>query len=244
MGHVPTARELSAPYANFMLNPLPAGTVNVCAVCLTFTTQGFPTCWQCGHHPRHADLVVPISYSVDGGQLHDALRGYKRDDGRAARQLQLQLAAVLWRFLRQHEHCIADRLGIERLALVTTVPSSSAERDEHHPLQRIVGKIVGDTRDRYERLLVRSTTDIEPRTVNPAKYAAVRPLDGEAVLLIEDTWVSGGNAESAAGSLKEAGAGQVAVVAIGRHVHASDGNNAARLKALPRRYDWDRCPLE
>lgn len=244
MAHVPTARELSAPYANFMLNPLRAGAPDVCEVCLTFTTQGFATCWQCGHHPRHADLVVPISYSVDGGQLHDALRSYKRDGGRAARQLQLQLAAVLWRFLRQHEQCVVTRLSVERFALVTTVPSSSAERDDDHPLRRIAGKIVGDTRDRYDRLLVRSDRPVPPRTVDPAKYEAVRRLDGEAVLLIEDTWVSGGNAESAAGSLKQAGAGEVAVVAIGRHLHASDANNAARLKQLPKRFDWDRCPVE
>jgi hypothetical protein len=46
--------------------------------------------------------------------------------------------------------------------LVTTVPSADPLRDLHHPLRRIVGNLVEPTRDRYERLLVRSETQAIP----------------------------------------------------------------------------------
>ena len=58
-----TVAELSGPYANFMLNPLPPATRAVCSVCLTFT-DGHDTCYQCQWGARFADAVLPISYSA------------------------------------------------------------------------------------------------------------------------------------------------------------------------------------
>ena len=40
----PTVDEVSAPYANFMRTPAPAGP-DVCRVCRTFT-DGYPTCYR------------------------------------------------------------------------------------------------------------------------------------------------------------------------------------------------------
>lgn len=49
------------------------------------------------------------------------------------------------------------------------------------------------------------------------RYAARLLPDGAAVMLIDDTWTTGGNAQSAVLALRAAGAGRVAVVVIGRH---------------------------
>lgn len=242
MSPAPTVAELSAPYTNFLINPLAPDADGVCSVCLTFT-DGYRTCYPCGHRPRFADATLAISYSVAFGQLHTALAQYKRRQGRVARALQLQLAAVLWRFLRSHEPCLANHAGVERFELVTTVPSGDQARDAAHPLPRIVGELVGDTRDRYRRLLARSGTEVAPRTVDPGKFNPTRDLAGEAVLLIDDTWASGASVQSAAGALKTAGAGPVAVLVIGRHVNPEYGDNVARLRALPRGFDWDRCAV-
>jgi hypothetical protein len=237
-----TVAELSGPYANFMLNPLPPGAPGVCSVCLTFT-DGPSTCYPCGWEPRFADAVLPISYSVHFGQLHTALAQYKRTFGTVARRLQMELAAVLWRFLREHERCLARSVGAAGFDLVTTVPSSDCERDASHPLRRIVGTDVGATRDRYEPLLARSGTAVPPRKVDRGKYSPARDLVGESVLLVDDTWTTGANAQSAAGALKTAGAGFVAVLVIGRHMQESYKDNAARLKDLRRGFDWTTCAL-
>jgi orotate phosphoribosyltransferase len=79
--------------------------------------------------------------------------------------------------------------------------------------------------------------------VDPGKFSPTRDLLGESVLLIDDTWTSGANAQSAAGALKSAGAGAVAVLVIGRHVNEDYRNNAARLRSLPRPFNWDVCGL-
>ena len=136
-----TVRELSDPYGNFMLNPQPRGE-GVCEVCSTFTRSPFTRCIPCAREvPASADAVLPISYSVHGSQLHRALAGYKRLSGHAARQFQLQISAVLWRFLalEGHEDCLASAAGVEAFETVTTVPSSSRLRDVNHPLRQMVG---------------------------------------------------------------------------------------------------------
>jgi hypothetical protein len=138
--------------------------------------------YRCGHDSRFADAVLPISYSVAFGQLHTALRQYKRGHESAARQFQLQLAAVLWRFLSVHEDCLSRHVGVDRFDIVTTVPSSAAERDQTHPLRHLVGELIEPTRARYPRLL-------------------------------------------------------------GRHVKDDFADNAKRLKALPRPFDWESCAL-
>ena len=237
-----TVSELSDPYANFMFNPLPPTTAGVCSVCLTLA-EGYSTCYPCGHQLRFTDAVLPISYSPAFGQLHTALRQYKRGHPVAARQFRGQLAAVLWRFLALHEGCLARSAGVDGFGLLTTVPSSSIERDGAHPLAHLVGETVAPTRSRYRRLLVRSATPVAERSVDPGKFNPTANLQGEPILLIDDTWTTGANVQSATAALKIAGAGPVGVLVLGRHINEDFGDNAQRLSALPRPFAWERCAL-
>jgi adenine/guanine phosphoribosyltransferase-like PRPP-binding protein len=50
--------------------------------------------------------------------------------------------------------------------------------------------------------------------------------DGADVLVVDDTWVSGGSAQSVAAALKLAGARRVAVIVLGRHVNPADPASA------------------
>jgi hypothetical protein len=144
----------------------------------------------------------------------------------------------VWRFIDCHERCLAAAAGADEFHIVTTVPSSDQQRDEAHPLRGIVGELVGPTRDRNRRLLRRSGTPVPDRAVDPGKYNATEDLAGGNVLLIDDTWTTGANVQSAAGALKTSGAGRVGALVIGRHIHEDYQDNAQRLKALPRPFDW------
>jgi hypothetical protein len=223
-----------------MFGPRPGA--GVCTVCFNLT-RGFERCYSCARGEPRLAAVVPISYSVAGEQLHHALMGYKRLGGEVARRLTIELAAVLWRFLALHERCVAAAAGLSAFELVTTVPSGAHERDERHPLRRIVGELVGPTRQRYVPLLRRSSLVVRPREVDPGKFEPLRRLRGERVLLIDDTWTTGASARSAAAALHEAGAGPVAAVVIGRHLNRRWGENDRRLGALSPAFDWRRCAL-
>jgi orotate phosphoribosyltransferase len=52
------------------------------------------------------------------------------------------------------------------------------------------------------------------------------------VLLVDDTWVSGGSGQSAAAALKTAGARRVALVVLGRHVDPADPRTAEFLRIM------------
>jgi hypothetical protein len=56
----------------------------------------------------------------------------------------------------------------------------------------------------------------------------------ESVLVVDDTWVSGGSAQSVAVALKLAGAARVVVVVLGRHVDPAGPHSAdLRVPRLP-----------
>ncbi|MGB6573885.1 MAG: hypothetical protein WBF20_19585, partial [Trebonia sp.] len=57
-------------------------------------------------------------------------------------------------------------------------------------------------------------------------------VTGTDVLLVDDTWVSGASAQSAAAALKAGGARRVALVVIGRHVDPADPRSAEFLRTL------------
>ena len=255
-----TVAELTAPYENFMVAPRRGP--GICEVCFTFTS-GYARCYACAGTEQAIDVMAPISYSVAHEQLHHVLAAYKREPGTVGRRLTVQLAAVLWRHLALHERCVARAAvqataavrataavgavaathEIDRFELVTTVPSSDPSRDETHPLHAIVGELAGPTRGRHQRLLRRTDRPVAPHLAYPKKFEASRRLHGEPVLLIDDTWTTGANAQSAAAVLKAAGAGPVAALVIGRHLKREWHENGHRLGDISTPFDWRTCAL-
>jgi len=237
---VPSVDELSALYANFLIAPRHGP--GVCRVCLNLT-DGWRCCYACAHGGRWLDAVAPVSYSVAGEQLHHALAGYKRAAAPVARELALGLASILWRWLASHECCVARAAGIDTFPLVTTVPSCDPRHARRQPLHALVAELVAPIGDRLQQLLERSPAEVEPHRFSRERYLARQALDGQAVLLVDDTWTTGANAQSAAAALKAAGSGPVAAVVIGRHINRGWGENDRRLRELQRPFDWGHCVL-
>ncbi|WP_406452253.1 hypothetical protein OG782_18265 [Streptomyces sp. NBC_00876] len=237
---------LSARYANFLVHPLLAGP-GVCQTCRGPATLGYPACWPCQQAATTlgagvADVVVPISLALKGGQYANELWRYKNAQGPQKQHFSMGLAAVLWRFLAAHETCISEGCAVPRFDTVTTVPSTSGRTT--HPLRGMVAGIVGPTRARYRDLLT-PVPDAATlgRTASPARYTSVG-LWGSDILLIDDTWTTGNHAQSASAALKAAGANSVAVVVLGRHLNIAYGDTATHVEqARLRRFSWDVCAL-
>lgn len=245
-----TVFELSEPYRNHLIPVLPRRP-GVCAVCWTAVNPEFRDCYTCNtartkYGPRLADVVVPIAVAVKREQLAHELWHYKYDvDASVRSRLRTRLAAVLWRFLEQHEDHVAEALDIPRFEIVTTVPGTRP-REGEHPLTSIVGTIVGHTRGRFQPLLAQGADAGKPHTLLADRYRPTCVLrNGPTVLLIDDTWTTGGNAQSAAVALRRAGAAKVAIVVIGRHFDRSFGSSEEYYhQAKSRKFDWDKCCLE
>jgi len=243
--------DLSEPYRNHLVPVLPPGR-GVCAVCWRAVDPGYRLCYLCriahdGYGRRLAEVVAPIALAVKRQQLAHELWHYKYDaDERVRRRLELRLAAVLWRFLGPHEAHVAAAAAVPRFDIVTTVPGTRPRHDQH-PLVRIVGSLVGQTRDRYQPLLALGPdASVEGRAVHVNRFRAPQAIRGHpAVLLIDDTWTTGGRAQSAAIALHDAGAARVAVIVLGRHFDRDFGDGETYYRqAKAREFSWDTCCLE
>jgi hypothetical protein len=215
---------------------VPARGRGVCAICRDLIAPGYARCRHCRRINGLADAVVPVSLCLSGGALHAALRGYKDAMTPAARDDHAsQLAAILDRFLELHEPCLAQAATVGGFDTVTVVPSSSPVGDELRPaLRDLAGERCGATRSRHVRLLA-ATGAVSPlRGFDERRYVADADAGGRRIVLLEDTWVTGGRALSAAAALRAAGALAVVVVALGRFINADHGENAKRVAKLPR----------
>jgi len=213
-----------------------------CRTCLGPAGAGFARCYQCELALGEAggllaDVVAPTGYAVRGGPLAEDLRRYKSDRAdvadaaAAAGRLRERLAG----FLAGQGQSVWAAAGMAAGPESVAVVPSGQGRAGDHPLVSIVRSCV-------ELPLVRlavAAPEAHARGVNPGWVrvagrvgGGALVLDGADVLVVDDTWVSGGSAQSTAVALKVAGARRVAIVVLGRHVNPADPRSAAFLEAI------------
>ena len=208
-----------------------------CRTCRGPVQAGFSRCYQCDlAHSRCggllADVVAPVAYAVKGGRLAGDLWRYK-SGAASATEAGARLAAMLAEYLREHGGQVWRAAGMTAGPGLAAVVPSGQGRPGPHPLLGIVASCVD--------------VPIVPLAAAPAAAPRGRGLaDGVAaswltvggavagtdVLLVDDTWVSGSSAQSAAAALKAAGARRVALVVLGRHVDPADPRSAEFLRGL------------
>ena len=207
--------------------PEPPGRPGVCAVCRGPAGPGFTRCYQCTRHARLgpgllADAVVPISYAVKGTPFAADLWRYKADQpDRAARA---SLLALLLAFLHDHGGCVWRQAGLTVPSRLAVVPTGCG-RPGPHPLLELAAPYL---RLRSAPLVIRPGR--QGRDPDETRFQAERLGARAHVLLLEDSWVTGASAQSAAAALKLAGAARVAVIVLGRHLDPAD-RFGARLAA-------------
>jgi hypothetical protein len=201
-----------------------------CRMCQGPARAGYARCYQCALQLSEAgrllaDSVVAVRYAVKGGQLASDLWRYKHG-GPDAPPATMRLREMLRDFLRDHGPCLLPA------SAVAIVPSGQG-RPGAHPLAGIVT----------------SCLDVPMVALSASPGAAARGREvslgglrlpggaadavrGASVLVADDTWVSGGSAQSAAVALKKAGAARVTVLVLGRHVDPADPCSAAFAAAL------------
>jgi hypothetical protein len=248
---VPTIDELSEPYANFLRPVLPDGP-GVCSSCHTSVIGTFTMCIPCRSArsalPSVADSIGFVSLAVKQHQLAHELAFYK--DERYAFEKRLRkiagLTAILWRWLKVHEECLARSAGVPSFSVVTSIPST--RNREGHPLETMVSEKIGVTIDRYRSLLNPNPDYPDDREFSTERFRVPEKIQaGTSVLVIDDTFTKGSRVQSASSALKSAGAATVGVMCIGRHFTATqEGDFGVAAKSYLKRsseltWNWDRC---
>ncbi|WP_131740455.1 hypothetical protein [Actinomadura roseirufa] len=146
------------------------------------------------------------------------------------------MAMLLLHAFTRHGSCPAHLAGMP-ITHWASVPSLRG-RQGVHPLHRIVSGWAEGS----EAPLTAVERPAAPRAVSAAHFISGVRLPPEShVLLVDDTWVQGGHAQSAALTLRAAGAAQISTLVVARWIKPGFGKNAAFLRALPD-YDPTLCP--
>ena len=238
------ARKLIRRAGGYLRNPIREIGV-ACSVCTT-PVDNLDRCLVCqrayGATSGLADLVIPLTYGVQRAQSGFLLRGYKDSpDTRARRQQRVVINWLLYLAISMHESCIGRRVG-PPVGCRLAVPSVR-ERPGVHPFEAITRQM---NATRESPRLVVSRVDTGERVVSADRFT-VNPageLAGQHVLVLDDTWTTGANAQSAVLAARRAGAAAVSVMVMGRWLRPEFGRNAEFIKArLGRDYDPRICPV-
>jgi hypothetical protein len=190
--------------------------------------------------------VAPVRLCPLPGPLYAVLMGYKESPvGEARQRFTPMVRALLDTFLTFHAPCLAAVAG-GPLDLVLPVPSTA--RPGGSPLAAVDGlaEVVARRVDGARwapHLLQRGDVAVGHMRPDARAFSvppAARPaLAGARCLLLDDTYVSGSRAQSAAASLRRAAARAVVIVAVGRVVRP--GRVPAHAEFLRRATTERRC---
>jgi hypothetical protein len=225
---------LNAPWRGRVLSvPVPSIWSVTCRTCRGPTPVGLARCYQCDLARRQAggllaDAVAPIGFAVRGGPLAGDLWRYKADHPGAA-DAAARLREMLAAYLRDHGQPLWTAAGMGAAPGIAAVVPGGRGRPGAHPLTGLVRSCVDVP---LVGLSVAPEGAAHGRGVDPGWLRVDGTVAGADVLVVDDTWVSGGSAQSAAVALKLAGARRVAIVVIGRHVNPDDPRSALFMAEL------------
>ncbi len=213
--------------------PAPPAGPGVCRRCHGPTVHG-EECWCCRAVGRLLGQAcgtglrsVPLALCRPGDELHGALRRYKDSPALSARRhYAALLARLLQGFLLRHRPCLETAAGgWDALAVVPSSGRSPKTGSAPGPFNTVVGQV--PALGAWPSLVLRRGPGRAGHmAADPSAFRLDDGADGDGaaisrprrVLLLDDTWVTGARARSAAAALEEAGMVVVAVVVCGRSV--------------------------
>ncbi len=229
-------RLLIAVGGGYLRNPVRALGVT-CTSCATPVT-GFKRCFACSGYKSRAglaDATAFLTYAVAGQESGHLMRGYKAS--RPVAEHRLVVGLLLRLALEAHAKC-AGTLAGRPVTHWTTVPSLPAKPHEH-PLHALVAGHAHGT----EVTLVAAAQVQHPRAVSPEHFTCGALPEDCHVLVIDDTWTTGGHAQSAVLAVRQAGAGRVSALIVARWLKEDFLANKQFLTDLRNRdYNPSLCP--
>ena len=205
-----------------LFKPVPLeGQPNVCYLCLG-AVGDFPQCYNCrklfleSACPTSLERrVIPMTIARNPSPWYWTLQTYK---GAQFAENALVIASIAYQWLKQHKSKTASLLGGDADFLSIVPSKKPGITYERQPLQRALS-LVQPFGDRLRKTLrcVDATLGghmkYAPEMFEPVDAAA---LERSRIILIEDTWITGATALSAAGALLAAGAESVVITPIAR----------------------------
>jgi hypothetical protein len=194
-------------------------TLDVTCVVCGEPVERFGHCRHCREHRTFtgtADLVAPLLYAIAGTASATLLRDYKDHPARSTRARCARIVGQLVdAALARHTTCLEAAVGAP-ISVRTTLPSLTF-RPGVHPFAELVRGLGLGTVD----VLAAAPSATCHRVVRPDEFEVTDPgaVVDNHVLVLDDVWTTGSNAQSAALALRRAGAQAVSVMVVGRWIN-------------------------
>lgn len=207
-----------------------------CGTCAGIPGVGYSTCYRCASRsgsPGLLDNLGLVTYAFDGTQAGHMMYAYKAKGATTAELV----ASLLTYAVVGHWSCIAAGSGSVPDAWAY-VPSLSG-RHGVHPLEAIATKFMGAV----PLVPVAQGSPTGDRRTFRADNFLVGDTSARHVLLLDDTWVTGGHMQSASAALKRAGVQIVTGLAVARWLDPVWANTKQFVAGLPQDFDPAICPF-
>ncbi len=243
---------------------VPVQGPNICKICHGFAAGRHSLCLSCskiqlrlGHSLTR---VIPMTLSaprLDGrapstarssvSELYNVLRCYKWElPEERLLYNRVRLASLLVAYLSLHSSCIAQEFG-KLWDLIAIVPSSKGRKNTH-PLQQVLQhfELIGS---KFSPIVEAGTEHLNHNMASRDGFKATietRAIRPCKILLIDDTYVTGARAQSAASCLGNCGFNVMAIIAFTRVVNPSfsKGHGDYWRRCYEIRPQLERCCLE
>lgn len=221
----------------------------VCYLCLGPTPNRWKYCANCARLflksgcSRSLDgRVVPMTIAENPSAWFWALQTYKRTE---FREHASTIGSLANRWLYAHRQRLIDLLDHNNPDFMTVVPSKKGTSTyATQPLRRAVEIVSPPALEMRETLRCVAPMAERLTTYDPGIFETVADVEGAHIILVEDTWITGATALSAAGNLLEAGAEAVVITPIARDMkrayHAE--RSPEYIEYLEPEYDLDWWP--
>lgn len=227
---------------NYLRNTIrePGVTCTMCSA--PVDRAGTALCGPCALHSQAgaplADRVASLIYAVEyDSQAYKLVRGYKADaPGPSMADMMSSLLAIA---LRGHGMCDIRLSGSPDSTGWAVVPSTR-RRDRPQPLRELLLALAKPGR---EVVITPAERLVDVRDLHPENFNVSDSPEYQHVILIDDSWVRGGHAQSAASALKSAGVASVSILTVARVLSPNWSPNVEFLRTRLRdEFDPRVCP--
>lgn len=228
---------------------VPAHVPGLCAICSAPTSSAsYNHCVPCDVFQRSGVQlarggVVALSWAPMDSQGYQDLRQYKEPTVTPEQLGRLRTMFAL--AFRRHSVCLAKKDDGSPLA-VAHIPSTSGLRPGPHPFEQNFMNMLSADVPRAQARYVGPAggTRNSRRSLTPEHWEIdLPPTPIGRVLVLDDTWVTGGHAQSVAVAFEQRGV-SARIVVLGRALDPSRNDHGTFLRANPPApFDSSICPV-
>lgn len=204
-------------------------------------------CTSCSHQVEMAgmpDVIGFMTYATHAAPVPQSGRTMRAYKYPVPVPLAVQIVEMLTAIaVRGHVGCPGRLVGLS-VTRWASVPSLPPKPGTVHPLNAVLARLA-KTSDAEIRLQGADQPVSDPRALDATNYRVLDAVPpGTHVLLVDDTWASGGHVQAAALSLRAVGAARVSVLVLARWLTEGWGHTTpAWLRThLTKDYNPEFCP--